>query len=59
MTEFAHPDTQKADVDVNRAVRTTLNMARNEYKTVADLSTGFRRHCRQSIATPVTSTRWS
>ena len=41
MTEFAHPDTQKADVDVNRAVRTTLNMARNEYKTVADLITDF------------------
>jgi signal transduction histidine kinase len=41
MTEFAHPDTQKADVDVNRAVRTTLNMARNEYKTVAELSTDF------------------
>ncbi len=41
MTEFAHPDTQKADVDVNRAVRTTLNMARNEYKEVADLDTDF------------------
>jgi signal transduction histidine kinase len=41
MTEFAHPDTQKADVDVNRAVRTTLNMARNEYKNVADLVTDF------------------
>jgi signal transduction histidine kinase len=41
MTEFAHPDTQKADVDVNRAVRTTLNMARNEYKEVADLETDF------------------
>jgi signal transduction histidine kinase len=39
MTEFAHPDTQKADVDVNRAVRTTLNMARNEYKNVAELVT--------------------
>ncbi len=41
MTEFAHPDTQKADVDVNRAVRTTLNMARNEYKNIADLVTDF------------------
>jgi signal transduction histidine kinase len=39
MTEFAHPDTQKADVDVNRAVRTTLTMARNEYKNVAELVT--------------------
>ncbi len=41
MTEFAHPDTQKADIDVNRAVRTTLNMARNEYKNVAELVTDF------------------
>jgi signal transduction histidine kinase len=41
MTEFAHPDTQKADIDVNRAVRTTLNMARNEYKNVADLEAEF------------------
>jgi signal transduction histidine kinase len=42
MTEFAHPDTDtKADIDVNRAVRSTLNMARNEYKNVADLETHF------------------
>jgi signal transduction histidine kinase len=39
MTEFSHPDTQKADVDVNRAVRTTLTMARNEYRNVAELVT--------------------
>jgi signal transduction histidine kinase len=42
MTEFAHPDTRtKADVDLNRSIRTTLNMARNEYKTVAELDTDF------------------
>ena len=41
MTEFAHPDAQKADIDVNRAVRTTLIMARNEYKNVAELTTDF------------------
>ncbi len=41
MTEFAHPDMQKADVDVNRAVHTALNMARNEYKGIADLDTDF------------------
>ncbi|HEU4589824.1 MAG TPA: ATP-binding protein [Steroidobacteraceae bacterium] len=42
MTEFAHPDSRtKADVDINRAIKTTLNMARNEYKTVADLETDF------------------
>jgi signal transduction histidine kinase len=42
MTEFAHPDSRtKADVDLNRAIRTTLNMARNEYKSVAELETDF------------------
>jgi len=42
MTEFAHPDTRTmADVDLNRAIKTTLNMARNEYKTVAELVTEF------------------
>jgi signal transduction histidine kinase len=40
MTEFAHPDSRtKSDVDINRAVMTTLNMARNEYKSVADVET--------------------
>ncbi len=40
MTEFAHPDSHtKADVDLNRAIKTTLNMARNEYKSVAELET--------------------
>ncbi|MEJ0087315.1 MAG: ATP-binding protein [Pseudomonadota bacterium] len=42
MTEFAHPDTRNmADVDLNRAIKTTLNMARNEYKTVAEVETDF------------------
>ncbi len=42
MTEFAHPDARtKADVDLNRAIKTTLNMARNEYKIVAELATEF------------------
>jgi signal transduction histidine kinase len=42
MTEFAHPDSRTmADVDINRALRTTLNMARNEYKGVADVETDF------------------
>jgi signal transduction histidine kinase len=42
MTEFAHPDARTAtDIDVNRAVTTTLNMARNEYKSVAELETDF------------------
>jgi PAS domain S-box-containing protein len=42
MTEFAHPDARNmADVDLNRAVKTTLNMARNEYKAVAEVETHF------------------
>jgi len=42
MTEFAHPDTRTiADIDLNRAIKTTLNMARNEYKSVAELETDF------------------
>ena len=42
MTEFAHPDTRtKADIDLNRAIKTTLNMARNEYKSVAEVETDF------------------
>jgi signal transduction histidine kinase len=42
MTEFAHPDSHtKADVDINRAIKSTLNMARNEYKSVADVETDF------------------
>jgi len=42
MTEFAHPDARtKADVDLNRAIKTTLNMARNEYKSVAEIATDF------------------
>jgi signal transduction histidine kinase len=30
-----------ADVDLNRAIKTTLNMARNEYKSVAEVETDF------------------
>jgi len=42
MTEFAHPDARAAsNVDINRAVMSTLNMARNEYKAVADVDTQF------------------
>jgi signal transduction histidine kinase len=42
MTEFAHPDAPtKTDTDLNRAIKTTLNMARNEYKNVAEVVTDF------------------
>lgn len=42
MKEFSHPDQkEKAPTDLNQAVRTTLTIARNEYKYVADLETNF------------------
>jgi signal transduction histidine kinase len=42
MSEYAHPDSRaKVDVDLNRAIKHTLNMARNEYKDIAELETHF------------------
>jgi signal transduction histidine kinase len=42
MKEFAHPDqTQKSYADLNRAIESTLVIARNEYKYVAELETHF------------------
>ncbi|HLO97236.1 MAG TPA: ATP-binding protein [Fimbriimonas sp.] len=39
MKAFAHPDQkQKALSDINSAIRTTLIVARNEYKYIADIS---------------------
>jgi signal transduction histidine kinase len=42
MKEFAHPDqAQKAPADLNQAIRSTLVIAHNEYKYLAELSTEF------------------
>jgi PAS domain S-box-containing protein len=42
MKEFAHPDQrEKAPADLNRALGTTLVIAHNEYKYVADVETDF------------------
>lgn len=42
MREFAHPDTaEKTDADINRALVTTLAVARHEYRHVADIETSF------------------
>ena len=42
MKEFSHPDQgEKKSVDLNKAITTTLIVARNEYKYVADLVTEF------------------
>jgi signal transduction histidine kinase/sensor domain CHASE-containing protein len=37
MRQFAHPSTERTPIDVNEGVRTTLIVARNEYKYVADI----------------------
>ena len=42
MKEFAHPDQrEKASADLNQALQTTLAIARNEYKYVAEVTTDF------------------
>jgi signal transduction histidine kinase len=42
MKEFSHPDQgEKKPTDLNKAITTTLIVARNEYKYVADLVTEF------------------
>lgn len=40
MKEFSHPDAaEKSAVDINRAIETTVTVARNEWKYVADVQT--------------------
>jgi signal transduction histidine kinase len=42
MKEFAHPDSREmATADLNRAIESTLTIARSEYKDVADVVTEF------------------
>jgi PAS domain S-box-containing protein len=42
LKDFAHPsEAQMVPADLNRAIETTLTIARNEYKYVADLRTEF------------------
>ena len=42
LKEFAHPDArQMSSIDLNRGIASTLVMARNEYKYVADVVTEF------------------
>ena len=42
MKDFAHPDqTAMEDLDLNRAIESTLVVARNEFKYVADVDTDF------------------
>jgi PAS domain S-box-containing protein len=39
MKEFAHPQSEQAPADLNRALLSTLTVARSEYKYVADVET--------------------
>jgi PAS domain S-box-containing protein len=42
MKEFSHPDTkEKVGIDLNHAIESTITVARNEWKYVADLETDF------------------
>lgn len=44
MKEFSHPGTkEKVPVDLNHAIESTITVARNEWKYVADLETDFDR----------------
>jgi len=42
MKEFSHPDTkEKIPLDLNHAIKSTITVARNEWKYVADMETEF------------------
>ena len=42
MKEFAHPgNSEKAYVDLNKAIESTVTVSRNEWKYLADLTTDF------------------
>jgi signal transduction histidine kinase len=42
MKEFSHPDVQeKTAVDINKALESTITVARNEWKYVAEMETDF------------------
>ena len=58
MKEFSHVDQREMSrVDLNRAINSTLIIARSEYKYVADVETDFR-NCRRSPAMAARSIRW-
>ena len=41
MKEFSHPSVEKGATDINRAIESTITVARNEWKYVADMVTNF------------------
>ena len=57
MKEFSHPGSKrKTPVDLNRAIESTITVARNEWKYVADMETDFDPVCPISCL-PTSSTR--
>jgi PAS domain S-box-containing protein len=44
MKDFAHPCLEKKPANLNRAIESTITVARNEWKYVADLVTDFDPH---------------
>jgi signal transduction histidine kinase len=41
MKEFSHPGTERTPLDLNHAITSTITVASNEWKYVADISTVF------------------
>jgi PAS domain S-box-containing protein len=41
MKEFSHPGTERTPLDLNRAIASTITVASNEWKYVADIKTDF------------------
>ncbi len=60
MKEFSHPDSaEKTATDLNRAIESTITVARNEWKYVAEVVTELDETLPRSCAIPAISTRSS
>jgi signal transduction histidine kinase len=60
MKEFSHPDSaNKTAVDMNHAIETTITVARNEWKYVAEVETRFDNELPGSSAIPENSIKSS
>ena len=44
MKDYAHPGTRRADVDINRAIESTVHVCRNEWKYVAEVELDLDPH---------------
>ena len=58
MKEFSHPGAvEKTQVDINRAIESTMLVCRNEWKYVADLTTDLDPDLPRVACLPGSSTR--